>query len=141
MKRVILFFVLAVFSGSVVAESEWTILARDTMRVEAPGTAQGRGTITFVNKGSIAREGVRATMYTLTNYESPLMVGGKPQLSTKSLKEYDCENKKYRTLAYYWYTRYDAKGDLIYDDTTPSKMLPIIDGSVLEDAWKVACGK
>jgi hypothetical protein len=141
MKRVIIFFVLAIFSGSVMAETEWTILASDTVRVEAPGTAGGRGTKTFVDKNSITKEGTRATMYTLTNYESPLMVGGKHQRSTKSLDEYDCENKKYRTLAYYWYTRYDAKGDLIYDDTTPTKMLPVVEDTITEDAWKVACGK
>ncbi|HRQ05064.1 MAG TPA: hypothetical protein PK580_03775 [Nitrosomonas halophila] len=139
MQRIILSVVLAFFCGSVAAE--WTLLMSDTVRTEAPGTVAGRGTKVFIDKNSITREGTRATMYTLTDYESPLMVGGKRQLSTKSLDEYDCENRKYRTLAYYWYSRHQAKGDLVYDDTAPGRMLPVIDGSTIEDAWKIACGK
>lgn len=139
MKRVLLLFVLTIFCGTVVAE--WTILASDTLRVEAPGTTGGRGTKVFVNKDMINKEGTRATMYTLTDYESPLTVGNKQHLSTKSLDEYDCENKQYRTLSYYWYSRHQAKGDIVYDDKRPGTMQPILEGSIIEDAWKVACSK
>lgn len=136
MQRIILSLMLAFFCGSVAAE--WTLLAPDTARAES---VAGRGTKVFINKDSITREGTRATMYTLKDYESPLMVGGKRQMSTKQLDEYDCENKKYRTLAYYWYSRHQAKGDLVYDDTAPGRMLPIIDDSTIEERWKIACGK
>jgi len=137
MKHFILFFVFAIFSGS--AAAEWTILASDTVRTE--GVDAGRGFKSFIDKGSIIKSGDRATMWSLADYESPIAVGGKNHLSSKSLEEYDCRNKEFRTLAFYWFARHQAEGDVLYSETAPGKMQPIIQNSITEKASKVACGK
>lgn len=137
MKHIILFLTFAIFSGS--AAAQWTLLVSDTVRTQ--GVDAGRGMKTSVNKENISKDGDRATMWTLTDYESPVLVGGKKHFSSKSLDEYDCQNEQYRTLALYWYSRHKGEGDLVYSDLHPSSMQPIIPNSIVQAAWKIACGK
>ena len=138
MKRSVLFIIFTIFSGSAVAD--WTLLSSDTVRTE--GVDAGRGVKTFINKKSISKSGDRATMYSLSDYESPVSFGGKEHLSSKSLDEYDCKNNEYRTLAFYWFSRHKGQGDVIYAEiTTPGKMQPVVSGSIVEKQWKTACGK
>lgn len=137
MKRIILFFMFAIFSSSVAAE--WTQLTSDTVRTE--GVDVGRGVKTFIDKKHIVKNGDRATMWTLIDYESPVLVRGKKQFSSKSLDEYDCQNMEYRTLAFYWHSRQKGEGEVVYSEQHPGNMQPIIPNSAVERAWKIACGK
>lgn len=137
MKNIILFFMFGIFSGG--AAAEWTILASDTVRTE--GVDAGRGFKSFIDKKTITKNGDRSTMWSLADYESPIGVGGKKQLSSKSLEEYDCQNKEFRTLAFYWFSRHQAEGDVVHSEEAPGKMQPIVKGSVTEKAWNAACGK
>lgn len=149
MKRIFLFLMFAIFSGSAVAvitsvfsdskTSAWTQVADDVIRTE--GVDAGRGVKIFVNKESIQKNGDRATMWSLFNYESPMPVGSEKHFSTTSLDEHDCQNKEYRTTTFYWFPRHKAEGDPIYFETKGGNMQPIISGSVAERVWEVACGK
>lgn len=138
----------AIFSGSAVAvissifsggeTAEWTQVADDVVRTE--GVDAGRGVKIFVNKEGIKKNGDKATMWSLFNYESPMPVGSEKHFSTASLDEHDCQNKEYRTLAFSWFSHHKAKGSPIYSETTGGKMQPIISDSVAERVWKIACG-
>lgn len=148
MKPIILFFILAIFSGSAAAviisvfsdskTAEWTQVADDVVRTE--GVDAGRGVKIFVNKESIEKNGDRTTMWSLFNYESPMPVGSEKHFSTVSLDEHDCQNKEYRTLTFHWFSRHKAAGDPIYSETRDGNMQPIISGSVVERVWEIACG-
>lgn len=130
MQAAILFFTFAIFSGSAFA-AEWRLIGDDIEQ----------GVKTFIDKSAISKKGTAVTLWSAIDYESPRSVDGKEQLSTKSLDEYDCQNRQYRTLAFYWYSRHRGEGDLVYSETAPGVMMPIIPGSVGEIAWKIACGK
>jgi len=129
MKRIILFLMVILFSSS--AAAEWTLVANNGEQ----------GVEIFVNKESIKKDGNLVTIWTLIDYESPQSVGGKNQLSTKSLDEYDCQNEQYRTLNLYWYSGHKEKGKIVYSELVPGKMQPIIPNSVVERVWKITCGK
>lgn len=129
MKRFVLFSMFAIFSSSAVAE--WALVGDDIEQ----------GVKTFVNKNNISKHGNMAKMWSAVDYESPRSADGKEQRSTISLDEYDCQNEQYRTLAFYWYSRHRGEGELVYSETIPGKMLPVVPNSVGETAWKIACGK
>jgi len=147
MKRIFLFLIFAIFSGSAVAvitsvfsdskSAAWTQVADDVVRTE--GVDAGRGVKIFVNKESIEKNGDRTTMWSLFNYESPMPVGSKKHFSTASLDEHDCQNMEYRTLTFHWFSRHKAEGDPIYSETRDGNMQPIVSGSVAERVWKAAC--
>ena len=137
MKRIILFFIAAIFSGSVLAG--WTQIG--DFAAKTGGVDTGRGTKTFVDKEGIDKNGDMAVMWILRDYENPLKVGKTRQLSSKSLEEYDCKNMGHKTLSFYWYSRHQAKGTVVYSETDYGQMQPIIPNSLAHDAWKIACGK
>lgn len=138
MNRIILFFIAAIFSGS--AFASWTQIGDDIGKTV--GVDTGRGVKTFVMTGGIDKVGEdRAIMWTLRDYESPVMVGKKRHFSSKSLEEYDCKNIQYKTLAFYWYSKHKGKGDIVYSELAHSNAQPIIPNSIAHAAWKMACGK
>lgn len=137
MIRFILFLMVAVFSGG--AAAEWTQIGDDTAKTV--GVDTGRGIKTFILKKSIDKVGDRSIMWMLRDYESPVKVNGKKQFSSKSLEEYDCKNMEYKTLSFYWYSKHQAKGTVVYAETLHGNTQPIIPNSIAHVAWKLACGK
>lgn len=137
MKHTILFFIVAFFSGSVLAG--WTQIGDDVGKTV--GVDTGRGVKTFVMKDGIDKSGNWVVMWTLRDYESPVTVNGKKQFSSKSLEEYDCKNMQYKTLSFYWYSKHQAKGSIVYSETYHGDMQPIIPNSIAHAAWKIACTK
>ena len=137
MKRIILIFIAAIFSGSVLAE--WTQLGDDVGKTV--GVDTGRGVKTFVMKDGIDKVGERVIMWTLRNYESPVKINGKKHFSSKSLEEYDCKNTEYKTLSFYWYSKHQGKGSIVYSDISHGNPQPIIPHSIAHASWKIACGK
>jgi len=134
MKRIMLFFMIVLFSSS--AAAEWTRVGND----------HELGVEIFIKKESINKVGNIAKIWTLTDYEIPRFAGGKRKLSTKSWYEYDCQNEQYRTLILYWYSGHMGKGKIVYSEIVysgrvPGKMQPIIPNSVVERIGKITCGK
>ena len=137
MSRIILFLIATIFSGSAVAE--WTQIGDYDANIS--GAGKGRGVKTFVRADGIGKNGDRVVMWTLRDYAAPLKVEGKKQLSSISLEEYDCKNIQYKTLVFYWYPQYKARGRAVYSDINHGDIQPIIPNSLVHDAWKIACGK
>ncbi len=137
MKHFIVFFMAVIFSGS--AAAGWTQIGDEV--VKELGVDTGRGTKTFVLKDGIDKIGDRSIMWTLRDYENPAKVGRKNHYSSRSLEEYDCKEMQYKTLSYYWYSKHNGEGDVVYADISHGDMQPIIPNSLVHDAWKIACGK
>lgn len=127
---IVSFFMFAIFSGSALA-ADWKLIGDDIEQ----------GVKTSIDKNTISKKGTMAQMWSVVDYESPRSADGKVHLSTKSLDEYDCKNEQYRTLAFYWYSSHKGDGELVYSETNPGTVQPIIPGSVGEIAWKIVCGK
>jgi hypothetical protein len=137
MNRLILFFIAVIFSSSVMAE--WTQIGDETAKTV--GIDTGRGVKTFVRADIAGKHGARVTMWTIRDYESPVKVGNKKHFSSMSLEEYDCKDMQYKTLTLYWYSKHQAKGDIVYSDDSHNDMQPIIPDSIAHAAWKLACSK
>lgn len=137
MKHFIVFFMAVIFNGS--AAAGWTQIGDEV--VKELGVDTGRGTKTFVLKDGIDKIGDRSIMWTLRDYENPAKVGRKNHYSSRSLEEYDCKEMQYKTLSYYWYSKHNGEGDVVYADISHGDMQPIIPNSLVHDAWKIACGK
>lgn len=137
MNRFILFFIAVIFSSSAIAE--WTQIGDEV--VKQIGIDTGRGVKTFVMKDGIDKSGQWVVMWTLRNYESPVKTRGKKHFSSKSLEEYDCKNMEYKTLSFYWFSKQQAKGAVVYSETYHGDMQPIIPNSLAHASWKIACGK
>lgn len=129
--RSILLFIAFMFFSSSASAARWEIIGDDIEQ----------GVKTFIDINSVSKRGTLVKMWSVVDYESPRIIDGKEQLSTKSLDEYDCKNGQYRTLAFYWYSRHRGEGELVYSEIDPGPTLPIVPGSVGEKAWKKACGK
>jgi hypothetical protein len=137
MHKAILMILLAVVSTNAMAE--WTQIGDDVAKTE--GIDTGRGVKTFVRADIAGKHGARVTMWTIRDYESPVTVENKKHFSSMSLEEYDCKDMQYKTLTFYWYSKHQAKGDIVYSDISHGDMQPIIPDSIAHTAWKLACGK
>ena len=137
MNRIIFVFLTLFLSGSVFAA--WTQIGDETAKTV--GIDTGRGVKTFVMKDGIDKDGRWVVMWTLRDYESPVKVNGKEQFSSKSLVQYDCKDMEHKTLSFYWYSKHQAKGAVVYAEQYHGDLQPIIPGSLTHVAWKIACGK
>ncbi|MDV6343538.1 surface-adhesin E family protein [Nitrosomonas sp. Is37] len=133
MKYNILFFIFVLFSGSALAD--WA-----SIRVPAEWKPVKGEKDFYIEPSSIKKSGDRATMWSLINYGTPMQVENMKHLSSTELDEYDCKDKKYKTLAFYWYPDPNAKGNVTYSETTSSNWEAVISNSPTEVAWKTACG-
>ena len=132
MKQLALVLVLAVFSGSAAAGWE-----------RVGGKNERRGFYAYVDRATIEKSGSMAKMWVLVNYKTaqsdpPEL---KPFLSSKGQVEYDCKDKRIRTLAYSFYSGRSAGGTVVYSNSEPDEWQPISSDSTGETLWKVACGK
>lgn len=69
-------------------------------------------------------------------YKRNVFSGLKEYTDTKTLIEYDCNNKKERYLAQ---SRYDIDGNSLSQTNTPSTTMHIIPDTLGESLWEVAC--
>ncbi|WON73859.1 surface-adhesin E family protein [Nitrosospira sp. Is2] len=130
MRTGILVLAMAIFSGSAWS-AEWT-LVKDNAK---------SGEKTYIDKSNVVRIGPLAQMSSLTNYQRPKGVAGRKHLSEKALVEFDCENREFRKLEFYWYSLHDGEGELIYSYKDLGTKLPVAPKSADEAAWKIACEK
>ena len=100
---------LAIVSSNAMAK--WTQIGDETTKTV--GIDTGRGVKTFVRVDIAGKQGTRVIMWTIRDYESPVMVENKKHFSSMSLEEYDCKDMQYKTLTYYWYSKHQAKGDIV----------------------------
>ena len=96
---------------------------------------------TYVEPATIRRAGDKVTMSELMDYK--IVVD--PNLSYKSAKrqyEFDCKEKRVRTLSTSAYSGRMGQGALVNSADNPSaEWVSVVTGSVGEILWKVACAR
>lgn len=96
----------------------------------------------FADPASILRVGNMVKMLSLYDTDIAQLVGSISFMSSKTLDEYDCtEKKESRTLAFYWYSGNMGEGNMLYSNTDPGKWSPVIPKSMSETLWDFVCGK
>lgn len=130
MKRVILFLILVIFSGSVAAE--WIKVDKTV------------GSTMYADKTTISKneDGSMVTLWRMDDFIRSQVNKGKNRLSLKIQYEYDCKNVQLRVLAFSWYSDQMGEGEIVYSNAEPSpEEMPIMPDSFDEKFWKIACGK
>ena len=130
MKRVVLALVLAALSDS--AAAAW-------VRV---GGNNNLGC--YADPTSIRRTGSMVKMRSLLDFKTPQTdqsIGGKPYLSQKDQREYDCKNERYHLLYFSLRSGQMDAGKIVHSDPDPGEWSPVVPGSIGEALWKFACGK
>ena len=128
MRKVFLMLLLVV-SGKAIAE-EWVAVNHNKY-------ATG-----YANPATIVKDGNIVKMWTLVDCKKmTLFIGGSPFMSIKSQEEFDCKEKKLRTLVYTLHSVKMGEGEVIFSDSNPRKWEPVLPDSEMEDFLKIACGK
>ena len=129
MKRMVLTFMLAMFSINAMAACE-QIGENDRFIANA-------------NTEAIRRAGNVVTLWTLTDYKSiQESRSGKRYLSEKSQREVDCQSERLRVLFFTWHAKQMGDGIVIYTGGKPTNWEPTSSpGSLAVNLWKFACGK
>ena len=128
MRKVIVMLLLVV-SGKAIA-GEWVAVNHNKY-------ATG-----YANPATIVKDGNIAKMWTLVDCKTmTFFSGGSPFMSIKSQEEFDCKEKKLRTLVYTLHAVKMGEGEVIFRDSNPRKWEPVLPDSAMEDFLKIACGK
>ncbi len=130
MKKVLLSLSLALISTA--ASAEWTRIGESDRK---------GGSILYADPASIRKAAGRAKMAILFDYPTLQKAAGAEFLSKKIRREYDCQEKLIRTLAYSLFSLNMEHGDLVRSYNQPQKWEMVEQGSLEEVEWKVACSE
>lgn len=95
----------------------------------------------YIDPSSIRKEGDRAEMWALIDYENPqLDKTGKQVLSDKLHYEYDCKGRQLSIIGTSAHAGPMASGETINVNPDPPQRTPVEAGTTAEDMWARACG-
>ena len=127
MMKLLIGLMLLLVSGA--ASAEWTVVG--------PNEEINQ----YVDKATIRRNGNFVKMWDLVDYKKAQVFGGTSDLSYRSLVEYDCKEKRYRSLALTTYSGQMLSGTVNFIGNDTQKWKAVASGSMAETLRKIACGK
>jgi surface-adhesin protein E len=128
----ILVAVLCFSTGGPPAYADWVSL----------GDSVNMAMTVYADPDTIRRKGDLVKMWDLQDFKTARPAkANESYLSSKNQSEYDCSEKRRRTLAFTWFSGHMGKGDVVYSDSDEDKWEPVEPGSVGKTLWKFACGK
>jgi hypothetical protein len=92
------------------------------------------GTTFFYDPTNIIRDGNMVKYWELENYSKPLIAGNIILLSSKIQMLVDCQNKKYKNLNIFDYSKSFATGDLVHVDLTGNSPWNLITPGSVDNA-------
>jgi hypothetical protein len=126
------FFGLTLMLASTGTMAEWTRISESDRK---------GGSVLYADTASIRKAAGRAKMAILFDYPALQKAAGAEFLSEKIRREYDCQEKLIRTLAYSLFSLNMEHGDLVRSYNQPQKWEMVKPGSTEEVEWKVACSE
>ena len=101
-------------------------------------TANEEATI-YADTATINKSGNTVKMWDVSDYKKK--IAGNNYLSLKSQQEYDCKEKKNRTLTYTTFTGNMGSGNIVKSSTSAHAWSPVYAGGIASILWLTACGK
>lgn len=126
-----LLLIILLFLSSSPAYAEWVKV----------GAADSYNYTAYIDPDTIRRKGNLVKVWKLRNHTTIQTIAGKSYLSSKAQTEYNCTEEQSRILVVYVYSGQMGNGAQVGYDTDPTKWRPVMQGSVDQAMWKVACGK
>jgi hypothetical protein len=99
------------------------------------------GTKVYVDPSNLLSRGNLVTMWILYDFRSMRTVAGKSYFSSKTHGEYDCAQKRHRTLSDTGFSSIMGLGKVVYNEISPTEWASITPESFDQTLWKFACGK
>ena len=99
------------------------------------------GTRVYADRATVLSKGNRVTMWVLYDFRSMRTVAGQSYFSSKTHGEYDCAQKRQRTLRDTGFSSIMGLGKEVYNETSPGEWELITPGSFDLKLWKLACAK
>lgn len=99
------------------------------------------GTRVYVDRSTLLSKGNLVTMWILYDFRSMRTVAGKSYLSTKTQGEYDCAQRRDRTLVDTGFSSIMGLGAVVYNESSPREWASVIPQSIGLKLWTFACGK
>ena len=128
MKKLLFTLLLVCISPNSMAE--WT---------KAAESDEKGGYTIYVDLASIRKANNIAKMWVLFDYKIEQKATGVNFLSQKIRREYNCEEKLMRILAFSLFSRHMEKGELIRSYSQPQKWLEVQSDSMDETELKIVC--
>lgn len=96
----------------------------------------------YVDKESLGKEGNRAKMWFMIDYNAPQSDKvGKSVLSDKLQYQYDCKEKRFQIIASSAHAGNMATGETVSVNPDPPVLTPVAPGTLDESFWEMACVK
>ncbi|MER0169111.1 MAG: hypothetical protein DU489_00560 [Nitrosomonas sp.] len=112
--------------------AEWTRISESDRKGDS---------VLYADSTSLRKAAGRAKMAILFDYPALQKAAGAEFLSKKIRREYDCQEKQIRTLAYSLFSLNMEHGDLVRSYNQPQKWEIVKPDSPEEVEWKVACSE
>jgi hypothetical protein len=104
--------------------------------------ASAANAIQYASLSTIQRSGSMAEMWDLTNFSSAGAFHGAKYYSLKSLRQYDCMTRTYRTLDAMILSGSMGHGTVITPIVnSPTRWKPVVARSIGEDLSNIACNR
>lgn len=130
MKKILVIIVLTCLSTNLAAE--WATI----------GEQDDKGGYTiYADFETLIRIKDEAKMWTLIDFQVEQEETGALFLSKSIRRNYDCEGKHVRVLAYKLFSWGMGRGELVRAYSQPQKWEQVQPESMAEQEWKIACGR
>jgi len=96
---------------------------------------------TYIDPDTIRRNGGLVKVWTLHDYKTVRTSSGNSFWSVKGQEEYDCEEQRYRVLAWTGFSGNRGSGKAVSSNSTEGTWQPVASESVGHVLWTVACAK
>jgi hypothetical protein len=94
----------------------------------------------YADRSTIRRNGPIATMAAMYDFpRGDLTPEGMPFRSTTTRREYDCQARKVRLIAYADHAERFGEGPVVSSAQAPRRWEPVVEDSVDATLWKIAC--
>jgi hypothetical protein len=128
MKRLALALALAALSCN--SAAEWVIVN------------DNEEYIAYADPATISREGNLVQMSDLIDLKSPRSSPyGNQHASSTAHSEFDCEDPRIRTIAFFLHSGQMGNGDLVETAAVSNGWLPVASGTLLNVLWQFACSQ
>jgi hypothetical protein len=97
--------------------------------------------VAYADPATLSREGNLVRMSDLIDLKSPRPSPyGNPHASSTAHSEFDCENSRLRTIAFYLHSGQMGDGELVETAAVSDRWLAVAPGTLLDALWQFACG-
>lgn len=95
--------------------------------------------VLYADPATIVKSGNTAKLWSLHDYKDFQRMVEVGYFSQKALVEYDCAERKTRSLSLSLHAEHMGEGKVIYEDTSAQEWRPVPPKTITETLWNIAC--